>query len=346
MTTLLTSRADKADQGSRPKMPGLSVAFILLPEFTLMAMTGFVEALRLAADEGDRSQQLHCQWTILGVDEEPVRSSAGVEVLPWERLGDPRRYDYVAVVGGLVRARPAIKPVVYEYLQRAAAAGVGLIGLCTGSFALAEAGLMRGRRCCVHWFHQEQFDQLFPEVESVSDKLFVIEDRLLTSSGGLGVIDLAVRVIEKHCGGVRAVSSLNKLSAATLFEDLKPQSRFGQYGSEQIVREKIADSCVERAVQLMEQRMSRPLSIDEIARRLGMGRRNLERAFKNAVAMSPANYSRHLRLEHAKWLLENTRRSVTQIALECGFSDASHFTRAFKAGLGYRPRDHRQSAGT
>ncbi|MEQ9198843.1 MAG: GlxA family transcriptional regulator, partial [Rhodospirillales bacterium] len=98
----------------------LSVGILLLPNFTLMAFAGFVEALRLAADDGDGSRQINCQWTIIGPDLTPVRSSCGVEVTPWELFPDPVRFDYVVVVGGLLHTGPDASPAMAAYLKRAA----------------------------------------------------------------------------------------------------------------------------------------------------------------------------------------------------------------------------------
>lgn len=324
--------------------PQLSVAFVLLPEFTLMALTGFVEALRLAADDGDRSQQVHCRWTILAPNLRPVHSSAGIDVLPWETFRDPDSFDYVVVVGGLMKGHSRVPSAVYDYLRLAAERQASLVGLCTGSFALAEAGLMAGHRCCVHWYHLQEFEERYPDVEAVADKLYVFDRKRITSSGGAGVVDLAGHLLRKHCGDMRAMTSLKKMSFDQLREAQHPQPQFASSGTEQLAREEIADPVVERAVQLMEQRLGMPLSVDRIASRLGIGRRQLERQFAATLGTSPASYARQLRLEHACWLLGHSRRSVTQIALDCGFADASHFARSFQGAFGQSPREFRGSA--
>ena len=83
-------------------MARLNVGFILARHFTLSAFANFVDVLRLAADEGDRSNQIICGWRVLSPTMQPIASSCGVAVQPEERLGDPGRFDYLVVVGGLV----------------------------------------------------------------------------------------------------------------------------------------------------------------------------------------------------------------------------------------------------
>ena len=129
----------------------LRVAFVLARRFTLCAFANFVDVLRLAADEGDRSRPILCRWSVLSDAMSPVASSCGVKVQPDARPGDPRDFDYVVVVGGLLHGGEAMDDASIAYLRTAAASGVPLVGVCTGSFVLARAGLMRGHRCCVSW---------------------------------------------------------------------------------------------------------------------------------------------------------------------------------------------------
>ncbi|MEX2480344.1 MAG: DJ-1/PfpI family protein, partial [Gammaproteobacteria bacterium] len=119
-----------------PAAHRLRVGFILAPRFTLCAFANFVDVLRLAADEGDRSRPILCTWRVLSASMNPIRSSAGISVQPEERLGDPTRFDYIVVVGGLVGEIERLDPEYTAFLRRAGAAGVPLVGVCTGAFIL------------------------------------------------------------------------------------------------------------------------------------------------------------------------------------------------------------------
>src|SRR5262245_20465608 len=142
--------------------PRMRVGFVLTPRFTLTAYAGFADALRLAADDGDRSRQIDCQWETLGDPRRPMVSSCGAGVQATAELADPERFDYVVVVGGLLHGGQKVQPGTYPFLRAASRAGVNLVGLCTGSFVLARAGLLDGYAACVNWFHREDFLAEFP----------------------------------------------------------------------------------------------------------------------------------------------------------------------------------------
>jgi transcriptional regulator GlxA family with amidase domain len=163
----------------------LCIGFILTHRFTLCAFANFVDVLRLAADEGDRSRPIRCSWTVLSASMNPVQSSSALSVQPHERLGDPSRFDYVVVVGGLIDEIERLHPEYVDFLRRAAAAKVPLVGVCTGAFILYRAGLMHGYRCCVSWFHHDDFLEQFEGLQPVSDRTFVVDRDRLTCSGVL-----------------------------------------------------------------------------------------------------------------------------------------------------------------
>lgn len=140
-------------QSPSPLRKRLQVGFILADRFTLSAFANFVDVLRLAADDADKSRPILCEWSVLSDDMAPIRSSCGVRVQPDTRLRHAGRFDYLVVVGGLIGDDVALDAGMMDYLQVAAGSGTALVGLCTGVFILQQAGLLKGYRACVSWFH-------------------------------------------------------------------------------------------------------------------------------------------------------------------------------------------------
>lgn len=332
----LNVKFDVSSRQNGSSMAKLNVGFILARHFTLSAFANFVDVLRLAADEGDRSRPIHCGWRVLSPTMHPVVSSCGVVVQPEERLGDPGQFDYLVVVGELVDGIEILHPDTVHFLRRAAMVRVPLVGVCTGTFALHSAGLMRGYRACVSWFHHADFLDQFEGLEPVSNQIFVIDRDRLTCSGGVSSAHLAAFIVERHLGRARAAKSLHIMiiDAAMAAEEPQPGIPIALATGDVLVR---------KALLLMQQSIDTPLSIGLLVARLGVGRRKLERHFREALGMTPLEADQFIRIEQAKHLLRNTRRSATRIANETGFCDLPHLIRVFRASEGMTPEAWRQA---
>lgn len=337
MTKRSTSSARTVAAQESSSNPSLRVGFVLLPRFTLIAFAGFVDALRLAADDGDRSRQLRCTWSVIGQKGALIESSCGVKVAVEENLVDPTAFDYIVVVGGLMHGGQRIPPGVVPFLRRSVAARVKLVGLCTASFALARAGLLDGYLACVNWFHRDEFMREFPKCKVVSNQMYVVDRDRLTCAGGTSVVHLAAHIIE------RAVSRASAVKALRIMIERQPlPARTLQ--PEQVVSETGNDSLVRKAMLLLEQDLTAPLRIERLAGQLQIGRRQLERRFHKDIGLSPSNYRQRLRMERSRWLLEHTDLQVAEIALECGFQSSAHFGRVIRRKFGRTPLQVRAGA--
>jgi transcriptional regulator GlxA family with amidase domain len=315
----------------------LRVGFLLLPRFTLTAFSGFVDALRLAADEGDRSRPLRCSWSVMGQKGSIVESSCGLKILIEDDYRDPAQFDYIVVVGGLLHGGQNVPRGVVPYLRRADYAGVKLAGLCTGSFVLARAGLLEGRTACVSWFHREDFLREFPTCRVISNQMYVVDRDRLTCAGGTSVVHLAAYIIE------RAVNRASAVKALRIMIERQPlPSRTLQ--PEYVLTEGGSDSLVKKAMLLLEQNLAAPLHIGSVAKTLQIGRRQLERRFQRDIGISPSDYRQQLRMERAQSLLQNTDLQIAEIALECGFQSSAHFGRVVRRTLGCTPMQFRSRA--
>lgn len=313
--------------------PALSVGFILQDRFTLLPFAALIDALRLAADEGDGSRPINCAWTVIAPALNPVRASCGVEIHPRELLGMPERFDYIIVIGGLLQSAQC-DDAILDYLRLADRRGVSLIGVCTGGLTLLRAGVLPGRRCCVSWYHYQDLVEAFPEARPVADQLFVADGRHITCAGGAVAIDLAAWLIERHLGRAHAQKSLHIMIVDRARPPNAPQPP---------AVPRVENERVRRAMLLIEQNLSEPLSAREIAQKVSLSSRQLERVFRDSVGMSLQAYSRFLRLHYGLWQLARSGHTITQIAENCGFADTSHFNRLFRRMFGQSPSEMRRS---
>ena len=320
--------------------PKLRVAITLLPRFTLLAFAGFVDSLRLASDIGDRSRPNLCSWTLVGHDTHPVTSSCGAAMPHWQVFGDPTAFDCVVVVGGLLDNNDGSgsDPVLFAWLRRAAAAGVRVIGICTGVFALAQSGVLDGYRCCVHGYHLPEFEERFPHIHAVADQIFVADRNRITCAGGAASMDLAGWLLEHDCGKPRA----RKILPHLLIDELRPPAHPQLMLLDNFFS--VYDERVRTAIFLMERHINDSLSMAAIARKVGVPIRQLERGFQRSFNLSPSGFFRLMRLRRARWLVRHSSLTITQIAIDCGFADTAHLTRSFKREYAELPSHVRETS--
>ncbi len=336
--TQVTSHQTNAPRApiSKREKPRLSVGFILAKRFTLCAFANFVDVLRLAADEGDRSRPILCNWTVLSDTMDPIASSSGISVHPKERLGDPRAFNYIVVVGGLIEESEDFSPAYQSFLKEAAAAGVPLVGVCTGAFLLHRVGLLDGYRSCVSWFCHAAFKEQFDGLDPVTDQIFVVDRDRLTCAGGVSSAHLAAYLVDKHVGRAQANKSLHIMIIDDAQHAEKPQPGIP-------LELKTQNPMVQRALHIMQQNIDTPISIQEIAQRMGKSKRQLERYFRLSLETSPQVAFLNIRLDFARHQIERNQKSIAQIAVDCGFCDSSHLSRMFRRRYGCTPQALRRT---
>jgi transcriptional regulator GlxA family with amidase domain len=219
---------------------------------------------------------------------------------------------------------------VLKFLQNAAVANVPVAGVCTGSFALAAAQLLAGRKCCVSWYHFFDFVERFTGIVPVADQLFVVDGNFITCAGGLAALDLGAWMVERHLGPGRSQKALHIMLTDKARSALDAQPQPPGVGL-------VADARVKRAMLMIEQNLSTPPRVQEIASSIGLSKRQLERLFRKVAGKSIQEFSRDLRIYYGLWLLANSSKSITAVAAESGFADPSHFNRLFRATFGCPP---------
>lgn len=306
------------------------IGFLTLPNHSMIACANALEALRMA---NYVTQNDIYSWRVVTLDGLPAAASNGLTLSPTHSLAEVGPLDLLLVCGG-VDVRHSTTPAIEDALRRHARRGIALGALCTGSFVLAEAGLLDFHRCAVHWENLAAVREEFPKVDFVEEAYAIDRDRL-TCTGGIAPLEMMLALIEAHGGRGLA----NKVSEQFI---LDRSSRPAREKLPARPRPTLSDPTLARAVRLMEGAIERPPGIAAIARRLEISPRHLERLFRQHLDVSPATYHLGLRLERARELLRLSPLSITDVGLACGFASAAHFSSAYTKRFGHPPRSERR----
>lgn len=320
-----------------PLKPDLRVGFLLMNHFTLISVAGLVESLRFAADESFSSRQIYCQWEWMTGDNQPVVASCGLPVTPTAPLDLETNWDYVVLAGGLLEETRDPPDWLLEAMRKLHARKVPIITLCSGSFVLAKAGLLNGRRCAIHFTTRDEFRQRFPQVVTVIDKNYIDDRGIITCPGGTA-IDLAIDLIRQHCGEMRAYKGLEYLLADSEAGKKAAKSRRKPEDKQPVYD----NDLVQRAIGYMEHHLNAPVPVSDVAAFVGVQPRQLQYAFMASTRETPSAYWRKLRLDRARKLLTNSTHSIHAVAEACGFADASHLIAWFRKQYGETPSAYRK----
>ena len=315
--------------------------FLLCPDFSLMAFTAAIEPLRVANRISLRTLY---SWEVVAEGGSPVACSNGTVVQAESGLHDLHRDSTVLVCSGLDLARAESRPVL-TWLRKQARIGVTVGGVCTGAHILARAGLLDGKRATIHWENRSAFAEDFPEVD-LSNLIFCIEKNVMTCAGGTSPADMMLYLIRQDQGG-----DLASLIAETMIHT-QMRSETDEQRLSIPARIGVRHPKLVQVIQAMERSIEEPVSPADLARSVNMSTRQLERLFRRYLNRSPKRYYMELRLEKARNLLLQTDMSVINVALACGFTSPSHFSKCYRAHFGrtpYRergaPTDGRERSG-
>lgn len=317
------------DHEKRPE----TVVFLLLENFTLSAYAGAIEPLRLA--NRMHGTKLY-EWRTISENGLTVRSSTGLGIEPESGLVEMPRDAIVFVCGGLDVRRSVTKPLM-TWLRRESRKGLTLGGLCTGTQALAEAGLLDGYRCTIHWEHRASFEEEFPDID-LTENIFVIDRNRYTASGGTASVDLMISLIARSHGPDLA----NRVADQMIHTN--PRSSNEQQRLSIPTRIGARHPKLAAIIQRMEGNLEEPVSPSVLAQDAGLSTRQLERLFRRYLNRSPKRYYMELRLQKARNLLLQTDMSVINVALACGFASPSHFSKCYRALFGSTPYRERGAA--
>lgn len=308
------------------------VGFVLIPRFNMMTLTTIVEPMRIAnyLSTGPRYEWAYCSF-----NDAVITASNGMEIACRTDIPEQADFDIIFIIGSWGCERE-IHPRLVNWVRRQVRTGKKVCACELGVYALARAGVMSGRQATTHWSCMAGFAEQFPNVD-LREQLYTIDRTIMTCAGGAIGMDLMLYLIAEEHGEhlasevadqimhhpIRKADAVQRNTLGSAMANIHPH--------------------VEAAIKLIEENIAEPRSIPEIAARIGLSQRQLERYFKRHMGCSIVQFSQLLRLQYARVLLTSTRMSIREVSVASGFNSMSHFSHAFVRSFGRKPSQYRQA---
>jgi transcriptional regulator GlxA family with amidase domain len=251
-------------------------------------------------------------------------------------LNDVKKTDLIfvpALIGDLKSALEMNQEFV-PWILRQYRQGAEVASLCIGAFLLASTGLLNGKKCSTHWRSANLFRSMFPEVTLVDDRIITEEQGLYSSGGANSYWNLLLYLLEKYTDREIAIVA-SKVFAVEF--DRKSQSPFIMFNGQKAHE----DESVRLAQEFIENNISDRISVEALALKFAIGKRNFERRFKKATNNTPVEYMQRVKIEAAKKCLETSRKNVNEVMYDVGYTDTKAFRTVFKKITGLSPIDYR-----
>jgi transcriptional regulator GlxA family with amidase domain len=306
------------------------IGLLLLPGFQVMCFTAFSVFEVANRKAGKAIYDLH----VLSEKGGTVTSSFGMNVST-EPMGT-REFDTLMIAVGM--DVPSTPPGIASYLREASKTTRRLASICLGSFVLGEAGLLKKRRATTHWRFADEFQRRFPETHVEIDRIFIADGPIWTSAGMSAGTDLALSLVERDHG-----RELAKRTAQGLV--IHHRRAGGQSQHSALLELDAKSDRVQMVLDYAKRNLRLPLSIADLAGIACLSQRQFTRVFREETGVSPARAIEAMRIEAAKLLLEQSRLSMEEIAIETGFGARERMRRAFVRIYGEAPQAIRSEAG-
>ena len=299
------------------------IGFIVYPAFSPMnlAVTSVFEIANWKV--GSEAYEV----TLLSEQGGPIATSLGskIQTSSFKR----RTFDTLIIAGSI--AAPAATPGLLNYLRSAVHRTARIASVCTGALVLAEAGLLDGRRATTHWQFARNMQRRYPNIDVKEDRIFIIDGPIWTSAGMSAGVDLALALLENDLGDeiARAVAKI----LVVYHRRAGGQSQFST-----LLDLDATSDRVQTALTYAKQHLSKPLSVNDLAKAAFLSPRQFSRLFKQETGRSPAKAIERLRVESARLMIEAGRFSAEEIARKNGFGNRERMRRSFVRAFGQSPQ--------
>jgi transcriptional regulator GlxA family with amidase domain len=273
---------------------------------------------------------------LVGRTKESQLSNGIFSIKPDTTIDEVGKTDLIIIpaIHGDIQTILNLNQAFIPWIMRQYKKGSEVASLCIGAFLLAKTGLLDGKSCATHWLVNKEFQEMYPEVNLVDDKIITDEGGVYTSGGAYSSLNLNLYLIEKFVGRDMAVLS------SKIFEidiNRHSQSPFIIFNGQK----DHDDETVVQAQEYIEAHFAEKISVDELCDRFSVGRRTFERRFKKATSNTVVEYIQRVRVEAAKKLLESDRAGINEVMYNVGYTDTKAFRELFKKIAGMSPVGYR-----
>ncbi len=314
--------------------PPKAYAFLLIPGFSTLGFSCALDVLSLANHHPSR--RAFYRWRLISETGAPVAAYNGVQIVVDSALTALDRDETLIVCAG-ENASSSSSKALLSWLRREARRGIDFGALSSGTYILALAGLLGGKRVTTHWEYKTALAEMLPDVV-MEDSIFSIDGRVFTCAGGAASMDMMLHRLGEDYG-----PELATWVADQMVYTVPRAHSVGQRMSLQS-RPEVRNLKLLLALQIMENNIEDPLTPEEIAQIAGVSTRQMERLFARHLSISPKRHYLRIRLEKGRNLLRQTDLSVTDVCVACGFKSLSHFSKSYRAAYGIPP-GHEASDG-
>ena len=308
------------------------IGVLVFPDFQILDASGPISVFEIAARYAKSATPIR----VISAKGGPVRSSSGVEMLA-KKFGPPGAITTLIIAGGDGVESAAREKCTIRFVQNVARRGTRVASVCSGTFVLAAAGLLDGRRATTHWVRTRQFLSTYPKVKLEPDQIFVRDGNVWSSAGITAGIDLALAMVAEDFGEEVAQKTARQLvlyhrrsggqsQFSSLLELKAPTGRFGPL------------------LTWAREHLEARLTVEDLAERAGMSARHFTRAFIAETGTTPSKAIERLRIEEARSRVQSSAEAIERVAETTGFRDPERMRRAFIRAFGQPPQSLRRAA--
>ncbi len=241
---------------------------------------------------------------------------------------------FIPALFGDMKSAIAKNKALIPWIKKQYQAGAEVASLCVGAFLLASTGLLDGKKCSTHWGFQNEFREMFPLVEVVEGSIITEETRIYTSGGANSYWNLLLHLVEKYTDRETAILA-SKYFAIDI--DRESQTTFALFKGQK----NHGDLAIKKAQEFIELHFGEKITVDDLANMLAVGRRSFERRFKLATNNTVLEYIHRIKMEAAKRSFETSRKNISEVMFDVGYTDTKAFRTIFKKITGLTPVEYR-----